>query len=40
MKCSVGRSTFEVDWDGVQDEAEYEHELFCMYDYDTVRVYP
>ena len=39
VKCAVGRAAFDIDWEAVRDEAEYGHEIFCLYDYETGRVY-
>ena len=39
MKCAVDRAALDIDWDSVREEAEYGHELFCLYDYETGRVY-
>ena len=32
-------SRVDMDWDAAAAEAEYGHEVFCLYDYDTGRVY-
>ena len=39
VKYSVGRAAFDIDCDGVRGEAEYIYELFCLYEYETGRLY-
>ena len=38
VKCAIDSLAFDVDWDAVLDEAENQHELFFLYDYETGRV--
>ena len=39
VKCAIGRAAFDIDWDSVREEVEFGHEVFCLYDYATGRVY-
>ena len=32
VECVVIRAALVIEWDGVKDETEYKHELFCLYD--------
>ena len=37
MRCR--RAALDIGWDLVRDEAEFSHEILCLYDYDKGRVY-
>ena len=39
VKCAIRRAAFGIDGDTAIAEAEYKHEVFCLYDYDISRVY-
>ena len=40
VRGAASRAAFDIYWDGMRYEAEYEHELFFLYEYDSGRVYP
>ena len=39
VKSAIDRAAFDIEWDAATADAEYRHKIFCLYDYDTGRVY-